>query len=151
MSIWYSNPSLKAINALSKGTLVEHLGIEVLELGEDYIKANMPVDHRTRQPFGLLHGGASAVLAETLGSVGSSLCINPSKHSCVGLELNANHLRPARKGRVIGMARPVRLGRTIHVWEVRITNPRDRLICVSRLTMAVINKKQSHEAHADDE
>lgn len=142
MSIWYSNPSLETINALSKDTLVEHLEIEVVELGDDYIKATMPVDNRTRQPFGLLHGGASAVLAETLGSIGSSLCIDPSKHSCVGLELNANHLRPVREGMVTGIAHPIRLGRTVHVWEVRICNAKDRLTCVSRLTMAVLNNKQ---------
>jgi 1,4-dihydroxy-2-naphthoyl-CoA hydrolase len=142
MSIWYSNPGLEAINAMSKDTLVDHLGIEVVELGADYIKATMPVDRRTHQPFGLLHGGASAVLAETLGSIGSFLCIDSSKHACVGLELNASHLRPVREGKVFGIAHPVRLGRTIQVWEVRIFNTKDYLICVSRLTMAVINNKQ---------
>ncbi len=113
-----------------------HLGIEVTEIGDDFIKATMPVDHRTHQPFGLLHGGASCVLAETLGSIASTLCIDPSKEMAVGVEINANHLRSVRSGHVEGTVRPVHIGRTIHVWNIEI-KAGEKLICVSRLTCAI--------------
>lgn len=141
MSIWNVKPDLARLNAFSKNTLIEHLGIEITEVGENFIKASMPVDQRTHQPMGLLHGGASVVLAETLGSIGGYLCLDTSKKSCVGLEVNANHLRPVRKGRVSGIATPVRLGNTVHVWEIRIFDDKDHLVCISRLTMAVINRR----------
>ena len=141
MSIWFTKPDIDDIKVMSSNTLIDHLGIDVVEVGEDYIKATMPVDHRTRQAFGLLHGGASVALAETLGSIGASLCIDTSKHACVGMEVNANHLRPVRQGQVIGVARPIRLGSMTQVWEIRISNANNQLVCISRLTMAVINTK----------
>ena len=110
--------------------------------GEDYVKATMPVDHRTRQPHGLLHGGASVALAETLGSVGSLLCLaDPWKQACVGLEINANHLRPVREGQVTGLAKPLHVGKTTQVWEIDITDDEEHLVCVSRITLAVIDRQ----------
>jgi len=141
MKIWRENFTLEELNRSSKHTMMEHLGIEYSEIGEDYIKARMPVDHRTKQPAGLLHGGASVALAESLGSVASFLCINPQKYDCVGVEINANHLRSVRQGFVEGTVRPLRLGRRIQVWEIKIRNEQKSLVCVSRLTMAVIEKK----------
>lgn len=120
--------------------MVEHLGIEFLELGDRFISARMPVDFRTHQPMGLLHGGASAVLAETLGSVGSTLLVDREKYNCVGLDINANHVKSARTGYVIGKATPIHIGRRTHVWDIRITNEDDALICISRLTVAVFEK-----------
>ena len=116
----------------------DHIGIEVTELGDDFIKARMPVDHRTKQPYGLLHGGASAVLAETLGSIGSALVVDHSKFYCVGIEINANHIRSAKEGFVTGITTPLHLGRQIHVWEIKIYNEENKLVCVSRLTVAVM-------------
>lgn len=140
MSIWRTKPDLSAINELSRDTLVRHLGIEFVEVGDDYIKATMPVDQRTHMPMGMLHGGASLVLAETLGSVGSYLCIEDlSKNYCVGLEINANHLRPVQEGQVTGIARPIHLGKTTHVWEIRIVDGEGLPVCISRMTLAVMN------------
>ena len=138
MSIWHTTPSPEAINAFSANTLVEYLDIVFSDLGEDYLVATMPVDRRTHQPMGLLHGGASVVLAETLASVGASLVVDPTTHYCVGLEINANHLRPVRSGRVTGLARPVHLGKRTQVWEVKIRDEKERLNCISRVTMAVL-------------
>ena len=121
--------------------MVEHLGIEFTAVGEDYLEATMPVDKRTHQPIGLLHGGASVALAETLGSVGANYCVDPEKQYCVGLEINANHIRSVRSGYVKGTARPVHLGKRTHVWEIRIVNEQNELVCVSRITMAVLDKK----------
>ncbi len=121
--------------------MVSHLGIEYTEVGENYICGKMPVDSRTTQPYGLLHGGASVVLAETLGSVGSNLCVDKEKYSCVGLEINANHLKSASSGYVYGRATIIHLGHKTHVWDVRITNEANQLVCISRLTVAVIDKK----------
>jgi len=125
----------------SKNTMVEHLGMEFLELGEDYISAKMPVDHRTHQPMGLLHGGASVALAETLGSVASSILVDMNSHYCVGLEINANHIKSARSGFVYGVARPIHIGEKTHVWDIKITNENKKLVCISRLTVAVIRRK----------
>lgn len=137
--IWHKKDiQLQDILAFGKGTMSEHIGIEFTELGQDFIKARMPVDHRTNQPYGLLHGGASAVLAETLGSVGSALVIDHSKFLCVGLEINANHIRSAKQGFVTGVATPLHLGRQTHVWEIKIFNEENKLTCVSRLTVAVL-------------
>jgi 1,4-dihydroxy-2-naphthoyl-CoA hydrolase len=122
-------------------TMVDHLGIEFLEIGDDYVKARMPVDRRTIEPFGLLHGGASVVLAETLGSVAANLCVDREKKRCVGLEINANHLRPVRNGFVYGVARPVHVGDITQVWEIRILNEEDKLVCISRLTLANLDKQ----------
>lgn len=125
----------------SKNTMVEHLGMEFLELGEDYISAKMPVDHRTHQPMGLLHGGASVALAETLGSVASSILVDMNSYYCVGLEINANHIKSARSGFVYGVARPIHIGEKTHVWDIKITNENKKLVCISRLTVAVIRRK----------
>lgn len=141
MSIWFhQNINLADFAHLGKNTLGEQLGMEFTEIGEDYIKATMPVDHRTKQPYGLLHGGASVALAETLGSVGSALVVDQSKFNCVGLEINANHLRSVRDGFVTGIAKPIHIGASTHVWDIRITDQRDKLVCISRLTVAVIKQ-----------
>lgn len=141
MAIWfYENIKLEDFLHLGKNTLGEQLGMEFTEIGEDYIKGTMPVDHRTKQPYGLLHGGASVALAETLGSIGSALVVDQSKFNCVGLEINANHLRSVRDGFVTGIAKPIHIGASTHVWDIRITDQRDKLVCISRLTVAVIKK-----------
>jgi 1,4-dihydroxy-2-naphthoyl-CoA hydrolase len=138
MSIWHDPQTLDALNATSRGTLARHLGIEFSEIGNDFLCATMPVDERTHQPYGLLHGGASVALAETLGSTGAVLCVDRSQFRCVGQEINANHLRSVRSGRVTGTARPVHLGGRSQVWAIDIVNDAQELVCVSRLTMAVI-------------
>jgi 1,4-dihydroxy-2-naphthoyl-CoA hydrolase len=132
--------TLERLNQTSKNTMMEHLGIEYVDLGEDHISARMPVDHRTHQPYGILHGGASVVLAETLGSIASSLRIDQEKFICVGLDINANHIRSVRSGWVTGTASPVHLGRKTHVWEIRIVDENDKLVCISRITMAILEK-----------
>ena len=133
--------TLEKINGWRKNTMVEHLGIEITEAGEGYLCGKMPVDHRTHQPMGLLHGGASVALAETLGSIGAQLQVDQSKYACVGLEINANHIKSVRSGFVYGKATAQHLGRTTQVWEIRITNETGDLVCISRITMAVIEKK----------
>ena len=129
--------SLEALNALSAGTAMEPLGIEFTGLGPDFLCATMPVDPRTRQPYGLLHGGASVLLAETLGSTAGGLCVDEGQ-GVVGVEINANHLAGVREGTVTGTARPLHVGRATQVWEIRIEDDRGRLACISRLTLAVI-------------
>lgn len=141
MNIWKVKPEIKDVNKMAQNTMLSHLGIEFTETGDDYIKATMPVDHRTYQPMGLLHGGASAALAETLGSFASHLVVDSNKFDCVGLEINANHIRPKTEGFVTGIAKPIHLGRKTHIWEIRIEDERGKLICISRLTMAVLSKK----------
>lgn len=141
MSIWFVEPSIERVNAMGKGTLVEHLGIEVTAIGDDFLKARMPVDQRTLQPQGLLHGGASVALAETLGSIAAALCVNGAEKVCVGLEINANHVRSARKGYVTGTARPLHIGGTTQVWQTEIVDEQERLVCVSRMTLAVLDRK----------
>lgn len=121
--------------------MVSHLGITFTEVGEDFLVASMPVDHRTHQPLGLLHGGASVALAETLGSVAAHILVDPQAQYCVGLEINANHIKSIRSGFVFGRTTPIHVGKRTHVWEIRITNDQDELICISRITMAVIDKK----------
>ncbi|WP_081658754.1 hotdog fold thioesterase [Terrimonas ferruginea] len=136
--IWFDKELTTAkLSPLGQHTMGEHLGIEWTEVGADYLQARMPVDDRTRQPYGLLHGGASCVLAETIGSVASAMIVDHEKFYCVGMEINANHLRSARDGYVTGTARPLHLGGTTHVWDIRITNEAGELVCVSRLTVAV--------------
>ena len=131
---------LDALHSFSQNTIANHLGIEFTEIGTDYITARMPVDERTHQPFGILHGGASVVLAETLGSIASFLCLpDPEKQHAVGLEINANHLRPVKQGFVYGTVRSIHLGRTTHIWDIRITNEENKLVCISRLTVAIVN------------
>ena len=138
-AIWHRRPTLAELNSV-KNTMIDYLGIEMIELGDDFIKARMPVDHRTHQPMGLLHGGASVALAETLGSTGAMFCVDLAKFNVVGLEINANHIRSVRDGWVIGTARPLHRGRTTQLWEIRITDAADKLVCISRLTMAVLEK-----------
>ena len=140
MIAWRSLLSVEELNAGRGGTLIEHLGIEFTEIGDDFIRGTMPVDGRTRQPYGLLHGGASVALAETLGSTGASMCIDPAEYQCVGQEINANHVRAARAGLVTGTARPVHLGGRTQVWTIDIVNEAGKLVCTSRLTMAVIRR-----------
>ena len=142
MSIW-NNPSVTSeqIQPLGNNTMGSHIGIEFTEIGENFLKARMPVDHRTRQPYGLLHGGASAALAETLGSVASALVIDPEKFICVGLEINANHVRGVQEGYVYGTVTPLHLGQSTHVWDIRILDERDKLVCVSRLTVAILKRR----------
>ncbi|WP_205510908.1 hotdog fold thioesterase [Longitalea arenae] len=139
--IWFKKDlQIHEIAQLGKGTMSEHIGLAFTELGADYIKAQMPVDARTRQPYGLLHGGASCVLAETLGSVASAMVIDPERFICVGLEINANHVRGVREGLVIGIARPLHIGSSTHVWDIKIHDEREKLVCISRLTVAILKK-----------
>ena len=137
MTPFRRQPSLADLNAMSEGTAMRPLGIEFTEIGPDYLRATMPVDERTRQPYGLLHGGASVLLAETLGSTAGGMCVDDGE-GVVGIEINANHLRGVREGEVTGTARPLHVGRSTQVWEIRIEDPRGRLACISRLTLAVI-------------
>lgn len=140
MAIWKQEPNLEKLKERGRNTAVEHLGIEITEVGDDYLKGTMPVDHRTKQPLGLLHGGASVLFAESLGSIAANYCVNREKFYCVGMEINANHLRSVKAGVVTGIAKPLHLGATTQVWEIRIYNPVEKLICISRLTMAVVKK-----------
>jgi 1,4-dihydroxy-2-naphthoyl-CoA hydrolase len=140
MTLWKTQTTLDQLKERSKHTLAEHLGIEYLEIGDDYLKAKMPVDYRTKQPAGLLHGGASVVLAETLGSIAARLCVNVEKKGIVGIEINANHIRPVTDGWVTGVAKPIHIGNTTQIWEIKIYNEQDKLICISRLTVANIDQ-----------
>ncbi len=140
-AIWKSyGATLADLNQLSKGTMAEVLGITFTEIGANYLKASMPVDNRTRQPYGLLHGGASAALAETIGSVASSLCIDTEKQICVGIEINCNHIRGKKDGLVTATAEALHIGSTTHVWDIKIRDEREKLVCVSRLTVAILKK-----------
>lgn len=138
--IWFANYSLTDILPLTKNNMVEHLGIEITEIGSDFLKGKMPVDHRTVQPMNILHGGASVALAETLGSMAAVLTVDASKYSCVGMEINANHIRPVSSGYVYATARPVHLGKKSQVWSIEIVNEEGKMVCISRITMAVIDK-----------
>ena len=140
MAIWTEPLTLDKLNAWNQGCAVSHLGIEFTEIGDDFLRARVPVDARTKQPYGLLHGGVSVVLAETLGSVGAA-CACPAGHRAVGLDINANHLRAARSGWVTGTARPVHIGKTTQVWQIDMVNDEGQLTCVSRITMAVLAPK----------
>ncbi|MCY4001670.1 MAG: hotdog fold thioesterase [Bacteroidetes bacterium] len=136
--IWKQHPTIEQLNLRGRNTMVEHLDIQFTEIGPDYLSASMPVDHRTNQPIGILHGGASVVLAETLGSVAGVLCVDIRKQYCVGIEVNANHLRSVRSGRVIGTASPIHLGRKTQVWQINIEDESGRKVTSSRLTLAVL-------------
>jgi 1,4-dihydroxy-2-naphthoyl-CoA hydrolase len=142
MAIWFREYTLQELNGIMNDTLISHLGIEIIEIGDDFLKARMPVDRRTRQPMGILHGGASVVLAETLGSGASNLAINRDEFYAVGLEINANHVRPVASGYVIGTARPLHLGKTTQVWEMQIRDEEGNLVCVSRMTNVVLKKEK---------
>lgn len=139
--IWF-NKDLSMENArdFDKYTMGHHLGFEWVELGPNFISMRMPVDERTKQPFGILHGGASCALAETVGSLAASYTLNPENQICVGLDINANHLKAVRSGFVTGKAMPIHIGKSTQVWEIRITNDNNDLVCISRLTMAILNK-----------
>ncbi|MFT3911584.1 MAG: hotdog fold thioesterase [Ferruginibacter sp.] len=140
--IWFNkNLQLSDLRSITPDTMGAYLGMEWVEIGPDYLKIKMPVDNRTKQPYGLLHGGASCALAETVGSVASHFMIDPSKNICVGLEINANHLRSARDGWVTATASPLHIGATTHVWDIKIHDDTQKLICVSRLTVAILKKK----------
>lgn len=139
MNIWFKPLTLAELNQRGHHTLVSHLGIRFVEIGDDYLKATMPVDHTTKQPAGLLHGGASCALAETVGSTAANCCINLTEKRCVGLDINANHLRAVTGGTVFAMTRPMHLGARTHVWHIEISNDHNQLVCVARLTMAVID------------
>jgi len=141
MSIWFRKPTSELLNRQAEKTLLEQLEMTFTEVGDDYLVATMPVDHRTVQPAGLLHGGASAALAESLGSFGAYLTVDHEKFDCVGIEINANHVRGKSEGVVTGTARPLHLGRTIQVWDIRITDEQERLICAARLTVAIVRKR----------
>src|SRR5688572_10921838 len=145
MRIWFNKEvTVDDIKDLGKGTMGEYIGIEWVQIGDNCVKAKMPVDHRTQQPYGLLHGGASCVLSETVGSIASALVVDHSKFVCVGLEINANHVRSARQGYVTGVATALHLGGSTHVWDVKIYDEQQKLVCVSRLTVDVIPRKESY-------
>src|ERR1051325_6093802 len=142
MPIWFDKElSVAKLKPLENKTMAQHLGIEWVEVGENFLKAKMPVDHRTVQPYGLLHGGASCALAETIGSVASAMVVDHSKFFCVGLEINANHIRSAKEGFVTGIATRLHLGSSTHVWDIKIFDEKEKLTCVSRLTVAIIPRK----------
>lgn len=141
MGIFKANITVDALNTWGANTMAQQLGIEITAIGDDYLEGRMPVDHRTHQPFGLLHGGASVALAETLGSIAATLCVDGTKYFCVGLEINANHIRGVRDGFVTGKATPIHIGKKTQVWQIRITTLEDDLVCISRITLAVLDKK----------
>lgn len=138
MPLWKQDTDLARVNAWSERTMMQALGIRITEIGEDFLRGTMPVDARTHQPFGLLHGGASVALAETLGSTAALLTLDPDSEVAVGLDINANHVRAVRAGTVVGTARPLHLGRSTQVWEIRIEHEDGALVCITRLTMAVV-------------
>ncbi|MEO9144537.1 MAG: hotdog fold thioesterase [Ginsengibacter sp.] len=143
MSIWFHKRiTIDDIRDIDKNTMAEFLGLRWVEIGDDFLKLSMPVNNTTRQPYGFLHGGASCVLAETIGSVGSALIIDREKYFCVGLEINANHLRSVSDGIVTATAKPLHIGRSTHVWDIRIYNDKETLFCVSRLTVAIVPLKK---------
>lgn len=143
MPIWFNKSlSLPQLNPLGPKTMGEFLGMEWVELGDDYLVMRMPVDDRTKQPYGLLHGGASCALAETVGSLASHFVLDPDKFICVGLEINANHVRSARSGYVTATCTPLHIGASTHVWDIKIHDERKKLVCISRLTVAVLKKPQ---------
>ena len=142
MSIWFKKDiNVDKLNQYSQNTMNELLGIKITEIGENFVKATMPVDHRTQQAYGLLHGGASATLAETLGSIASIMVVDPEEYFCVGVEINANHIRSVRDGIVTGTATPLHLGASSHVWDIKIIDKNEKLVCVSRLTVFIKRKK----------
>jgi 1,4-dihydroxy-2-naphthoyl-CoA hydrolase len=138
MHIWKQTADLDRINGWNANSLVDHIGIRITEIGDDFLRGTMPVDARTKQPFGLLHGGASVALAESLGSLAGTMCLDATKEMAVGLDINANHVRAVTEGVVTGTARPLHVGRSTQVWEIRIEDEQERLVCISRLTLAVV-------------
>lgn len=143
MPIWFDKElSVEKLKPSGPNTMAGHVGIEWVEVGDNFIKAKMPVDHRTNQPYGILHGGASCTLAETLGSVASAMVVDHSKFFCVGIEINANHIRSAREGYVTGIVTPLHIGSSTHVWDIKIFDEKEKLTCVSRLTVAILPRKR---------
>jgi 1,4-dihydroxy-2-naphthoyl-CoA hydrolase len=140
MSIWRIQTSVEQLQERSRNTLVDTIGIRVTEIGPDFVRATMPVSPRTHQPMGVLHGGASVALAETVGSLAASMCVDQALYVCLGQEINANHLRPVSSGIVTATARPYHIGKRSHVWQIEIRDEREKLVCVSRLTMAVVDR-----------
>ena len=138
MAIWFGNPTIEVVRRAAVG-LSAHLGIEFTVIGDDFLRGTMPVEPRTHQPLGYLHGGASVALAETLGSVAANFAVDSAKYRCLGQEINANHLRPVSDGLVTGTARAIHVGARSHVWSIEIRDPRERLVCISRLTIAVVD------------
>lgn len=147
--IWQRKYTLEELDIYQRGSMVEHLGMRYAEIGADYLSATMPVDARTVQPEGILHGGASVALAETLGSTAANMCVDRDRYLCVGLEINANHLRAVPSGSVTGTARPVHIGRSTQVWEIRIEDESGRACCISRLTMAVLARGATPEQKSE--
>jgi len=145
MSIWFAIPTADEINRRMRDVLPGHLGIKFTEVGTDFLRGTMPVEPRTHQPMGILHGGASLVLAESLGSVGANCVVDPTKRYCVGQEINGNHLRPVKSGTVTGTARPVHLGARSQVWSIEIRDEQERMVCISRLTMAIVEKNPERQ------
>ena len=143
-SIWHGSPSLESANERGTAFLNGHLGMQLVELGEDYLVGRMPVDERTRQPAGVLHGGASVAFAETLATWAGSFAVDRSRFHCVGMEINANHVRPAGSGWVTGVARPASIGRTTQVWDIRISNAEGKLVCIARCTLAVLEMPSAY-------
>lgn len=141
MRIWKQDTTLESLNVSGRQTLAQTLGMVFVEMGDDFLKMEMPVTEKTHQPYGILHGGASAALAETVGSVASSLCIDTEKQICVGIEINCNHVRSIKEGFVYATARPLHIGASTHVWDIKITDEKEQLIAVSRLTVAILEKK----------
>jgi len=139
--IWKQKTDLATLNARGKNTMVEHLGIEVIEINDNYLVAKMPVDSRTKQPLGIMHGGASCVLAESVGSIAANIAVDQTQYYCVGLSINTNHIRSVREGFVFGKAEPLHLGKSTQVWDIQIRNADNQLVSVNRLTMAVLNRK----------
>jgi len=137
-SIWHRRPDSTLIDGMSKGTIDEHLGIKIIDVGDDYITGTMPADARTFQPYGIVHGGANVVLAETLGSIAGAHVIDMTAIRCMGQEVSATHLRPVSSGLVTGTAKPIHLGRRSHVWEIRLTNDQGKLTCIAKLILAIV-------------
>ncbi|MCH2038526.1 MAG: hotdog fold thioesterase [Rickettsiales bacterium] len=137
MTVWKEPKTVEQLNERGKNTLPEALGMELIEVGDDFLKATMPVDHRTKQPLGILHGGASVALAETLGSIAANMATDPNSY-CVGLEINANHVAKASEGLITGITKPVHLGRKTQIWEIKTYRQDGKLNCISRITMAVL-------------
>ena len=145
MSIWFASPTVDDVNRYMRDVLPGHIGITFTEFGADFLRGTMPVEPRTHQPMGILHGGASLVLAESLGSVAANCVVDPAKRYCVGQEINGNHLRPVKSGMVTGTARPVHLGARSQVWSIEIRDEQERMVCISRLTMAIVEKDSARQ------
>jgi 1,4-dihydroxy-2-naphthoyl-CoA hydrolase len=141
MKIWFSPVAIEEINRWARHSLMDFLAIEFTEIGDDYLCARMPVDRRTMQPLGSLHGGATCLLAETLGSVAANFCVDPEKNVCVGLEINANHIKVVKSGHLIATARPLHLGKSTQIWDIQVRNEKSALVAISRLTIAVLQKR----------